>query len=180
MPDSLKINVVTIPEQGLHLCLTESGSWFKDLLPDEGETNFTLREMTADCLISKAGSDIIIRGKIAAILDICCSRCLENVSLPLNSDFSYTLVPFRLETEEELELSADDLEISYYRGDIIDLEPLLYEQIILQIPIKALCSEECRGLCPRCGINLNNASCSCHAEFIDERLAVLKNFKLKN
>lgn len=179
MPDSLKINVVTIPEEGLHLCLSESGSWFKELLPDEGNADFVLREVTVDCLISKAGRDIIIRGKIAALLDTCCSRCLENINLPLNSDFSYTLTPFRVEAEEELELCSDDLEISYYSGDIIDLEPLLYEQIILQIPIKALCSEECRGLCPRCGINLNNASCNCQAGFIDERLAVLKNFKVK-
>ena len=75
-------------------------------------------------------------------------------------------------------LQAEELEISYYQGDFIDLTPIICEQIILQIPIKPLCSEECKGLCPHCGINMNVASCSCHLEFVDPRLAVLKNIKI--
>ena len=70
--------------------------------------------------------------------------------------------------------------MAYYAGEIIDLVPLITEQIILQVPMKALCGETCRGLCPRCGVNLNLASCNCRNEDIDPRLAVLKNVKVKS
>jgi uncharacterized protein len=80
----------------------------------------------------------------------------------------------------EEELSPEDLEYGFYQDDVIDLDGLLFEQIVLQIPIKILCTDTCKGLCPHCGININMASCSCHAEFIDERLAVLKKLKVSD
>ena len=68
---------------------------------------------------------------------------------------------------------------SFYEGETVDCDPLIYEQIVLQIPMKALCREDCRGLCPRCGANLNLSSCSCPDRDVDERLAVLKKLKQK-
>ena len=70
-------------------------------------------------------------------------------------------------------LSADDLALSYYEGDEIDLTPLVHEQTILALPTRPLCRETCRGLCPRCGANLNSGACGCPAAPPDARLAVL-------
>ena len=99
--------------------------------------------------------------------------------LPVSASFRYTLVPAKAEeSREEIELSEEDLEYGYYEGEIVDCDPLIYEQIVLQIPIKVLCTEDCRGLCPDCGTNLNLEACNCASDRVDERLAVLKKLKL--
>jgi uncharacterized protein len=180
MSNSLKINVVTIPEEGLNLSLAESGNWFEKCFPADDRPDFVLQKVDIDCHISKTSSTIFIKGKISFLLDIGCGRCLEDAVLHVDSDFTYTLVPAKPETREDLELNAEELEIGYYQGDFIDLTPIVCEQIILQIPIKPLCKEDCKGLCPQCGINLNNASCNCRADYVDERLAVLKKIRIKN
>lgn len=179
MSNSLKINVVTIPEEGLSFALSEDGKWFKECFQDIDHLEFNLRKVDVKCQITKASSTIFIKGNLSTLLGICCSRCLESVDLSASGDFVYTLVPEKPETKEDLELQAQELEISYYQGDFIDLAPIVCEQIILQIPIKPLCSEECKGLCPHCGINLNVASCNCHLDIVDDRLAVLRNIKIK-
>jgi uncharacterized protein len=180
MPNSLKINVVTIPEEGLNFDLSEDGQNFKECFKDIDQPDFSLRKVDVKSRITKTSSTIFIKGNLSVLLDIYCSRCLEDVSLPISTDFAYTLVPAKPETKEDLELKAEELELSYYQGDFIDLMPIFCEQIILQIPLKPLCREDCKGLCPHCGINLNNTSCNCHLEFVDQRLAVLKNFRIKN
>jgi uncharacterized protein len=177
MSDSLRINVVTIPEEGLSIVFSGDGKWFTQCLQAGDQPDFNLRRVDVKCRITKASSTIFIKGDLSVLLGLCCSRCLENVTLPAEADFSYTLVPMKQETKEDLELQADELEISYYQDDIIDLTPIVCEQIILQIPIKPLCSEDCKGLCPHCGLNMNVASCNCHSEFVDPRLAALKNIK---
>jgi uncharacterized protein len=180
MTNSLKINVLNIPEEGLRFALSESGERFKECIRGDEGLDFTLQKVDVDCLVTKTASTIYIKGTLSAIIKINCSRCLEDVNEPLAADFDYTLIPEKSETREDLELTAEELEISYYQGDFIDLEPIICEQIILQIPIKALCKEECRGLCPHCGINLNVETCNCHLEVVDIRMAALKNIKVKN
>src|ERR1044072_582574 len=77
------------------------------------------------------------------------------------------------ETEDE----EDDLETSYYRDDQIDLNELLREQFYLELPMKPLCTEDCKGLCPQCGTNLNTGTCDCSAGWNDPRLAPLRQLK---
>jgi uncharacterized protein len=180
MPNSLKINVVNIPEEGLKYVFSEDGSRFKECLTDTANTDFTLRKVDIDCLITKTSTTVFINGKLSAIIKSYCSRCLEDISVSIGSNFVYTMVPAKAETKEDVELTAEELEISHYQEDFIDLTSIICEQIILQIPIKTLCKEECKGLCPRCGINLNTSSCNCHLDVVDNRMAVLKNFKVKN
>jgi len=110
------------------------------------------------------------------LIDICCSRCLENTKLSIGSDFAYTLIPAKAEASEDLELKPEELEISYYQGDFIDLAPIICEQIILQIPIKVLCSSDCRGLCQQCGTNLNVSSCNCHLDHLDSLYGRIEKF----
>lgn len=180
MTNSLKINVITIPEEGLNFVLSEEGKWFKQCFRDIDQPDVGLQRVDVNCLITRISGTIFIKGNLSVILNICCSRCLEDVALPIGGDFAYTLVPEKPETDEEIELKAEELEISYYQGDIVDLTPVICEQIILQIPIKALCAEDCKGLCPHCGTNLNVASCNCLTAIVDDRLAVLKDFRVKN
>ena len=180
IPNSLEINVVTIPEEGLKYILSEDGSRFKECLTDTADTDFKLRKVDLDCLVTKTSTTVFIKGEFSAIIDSNCSRCLEDISVPIGGNFAYTLIPAKAETREDVELTAEEPEISHYQGDFIDLTSIICEQIILQIPIKTPCREECKGLCPRCGINLNTSSCNCHLAVVDNRMAVLKKIKVKN
>lgn len=179
--NSLKINVVTIPEEGLNFVFSEDGAWFKECFKDGKIPDVSIDKADVNCLITKISSTVFIRGKLSAIIDINCSRCLEDTKLSVSADFIYTLIPGKAQTKEDLELEKEELEISQYHGDFIELTPIICEQIILQIPIKALCSQDCKGLCPQCGTNLNHSSCNCHLGCVDSsRMAVLINFKVKN
>lgn len=180
MANSLKINIVLIPEEGQNFVFSENDVWFKNCFKDGDSPDFTLRIVDVDCLVTKASDTVFIKGVFSAAIEIDCSRCLEKTSLSIGSDFAYTLIPAKAETRDDLELKPEELEISYYQGDFVALAPIICEQIILQVPMKALCSEECRGLCPTCGVNLNTSTCNCRSDFIDESMAVLKNFKVKN
>lgn len=180
MTNSLKITIANIPEEGLKYTFSEDGSRFKECLADSDDTDFTLCKVDVDFLITKIATTVFIKGKLSALINSCCSRCLEDISVPIGSDFAYTLFPEKAETKEDLELTAEELEISHYQGDFIDLTSIICEQIILQIPIKTLCREECKGLCPLCSVNLNTSSCNCHLAVVDDRMAVLKSYKVKN
>jgi uncharacterized protein len=180
MSDSLKINLTILPEEGLRLTFSEGAAWFKECFSDDERPEFSLVSADVSCLITKSGDTVYIRGELAAQISQECDRCLELATIPIGVDFAYTLVPEKSEVVEDLELTALELETSYYRGDFIDLAPIICEQIVLQAPMKILCADDCKGLCPRCGVNLNNGSCNCHSDVVDDRLAVLKKFRVKN
>jgi uncharacterized protein len=82
-----------------------------------------------------------------------------------------------MSAEGEREVAEEDLETSYYRDDQIDLNELMREQFYLALPMKPLCREDCRGLCPQCGTNLNLGGCECDTGWHDPRLAPLKDLK---
>jgi len=97
---------------------------------------------------------------------------------PIDSAFDLDYRPQTANTGEgELEVDDDDLSTAYYEGDAIDLDQLIREQLYLALPMKPLCTETCRGLCPLCGINLNRSACACERTWDDPRLAVLKALK---
>lgn len=180
MSDSLKINLTILPEEGLRLAFSEGAAWFKDCFANDELPEFSLVKADVDCLVTRSGDTIYIRGKLTAQISQACSRCLEPATVSIGGDFAYTLVPEKAQVEEDLELTAEELEMSYYHGDFIDLAPMICEQIVLQAPMRVLCTDDCKGLCPHCGINLNSGSCNCHSDVVDDRLAVLKNFRIKN
>ncbi|OHE22693.1 MAG: hypothetical protein A2Z43_01150 [Syntrophobacterales bacterium RBG_19FT_COMBO_59_10] len=174
----MKLVVSNIPEEGTNLEFEKDGEWFRGRLPEPVSCGSVPDRITVSCAAWRMNETVFIQGTVSTTLDMRCCRCLEPVRLPVESSFKYTFVPLPLHPGEECELSADDLEFAYYKEDSIDLEMVVFEQIVLQIPIKPLCADSCRGLCPHCGINLNTASCGCEAGGFDERLAALKKFKI--
>jgi uncharacterized protein len=117
-----------------------------------------------------------LAGHVVGTLEMACSRCLEPLSLPVDAAFDLQYVP-RTENvgEDEREIEEDDLATAFYADETIDLGELTSEQLHLALPMKPLCSEGCRGLCPLCGTNLNVASCACQQAWEDSRLAGLKS-----
>ena len=104
-----------------------------------------------------------------------CGRCLEAFEIPVDSPFELRYVPEPAAADEgEREVVEDDLTTAFYREDSIDLGELMHEQFVLALPMKPLCSEACKGLCPQCGTNLNKETCDCKPAWTDPRLAALK------
>lgn len=144
----------------------------------------------ADVDLYGEGSDVFVAGTFRGELTVACSRCINPVTIPLDEKLRVTFMPrHKMPAEDEDEPSAepageegpevseDDLDLFPYDGEAVDLEPLLREQFVLAVPFAPLCREDCKGLCPQCGIDRNTDTCQCEAP-IDPRLAALKGLKL--
>jgi DUF177 domain-containing protein len=129
--------------------------------------------LAVDVEYYRAGLDVFFRGSLHGQVLGTCARCLEDYTFGLDHPFVFVLSPRAAAVTEPARLSSDDLALSYYEGEEIDLTPLMHEQMILALPTRPLCGEACRGLCPRCGANLNAGACGCPAAPADPRLAVL-------
>jgi uncharacterized protein len=115
--------------------------------------------------ISKAGGKYVLDGNLKGGLQVRCDRCLEPYHLDLDSSFKLVLVLAPPEMEDsELELSEEDLSFDFIAGDEIDPDEIVREQVYLILPMKTLCKEDCLGLCPLCGTNLNMERCTCQGE----------------
>lgn len=120
-------------------------------------------------------------GHLQTELELSCSRCLEPYRFVVDAEFDQRYLPgSAASAEPESEVQEDDLETSYYSDDQIDLGELMREQFYLVLPMKPLCRDDCRGLCPQCGTNLNTGTCDCSPVWEDPRLAALKAIKEKN
>ena len=114
-------------------------------------------------------------GRLTTTLEMPCSRCLEPFRQPVDSTFDIRYLPQTDNTaDDEREVEEDDLSDAFYRDDQIDLRQLMEEQFYLVLPMKPLHSEACKGLCPNCGANLNETTCTCEVRWEDPRLAALK------
>jgi uncharacterized protein len=174
----LKINVLMVPEAGLDLRFDLQGDWFRNFLAVDETDILNLPQTAVSCHVSRMGETVFLAGEIDAVVETVCCRCLESVRLPVCFGFRYTLVPVKESIKDNLELRTEDLDFGFYQGEIVDLAPLIYEQIMLHIPMKVLCSEICKGLCPQCGANMNAGDCNCRKDPGDERFAVLRNLKI--
>ncbi|MGC9975148.1 MAG: DUF177 domain-containing protein [Syntrophales bacterium] len=174
----MKIIINNIPDEGLKISLHKDSDWFQDLLSEKEKKRFSIGRIEVSCQAKKIRETVFIDGSLETTVASNCCRCLEVTHLPVETSFRYVFVPEKNRSKQEDELSVEDLEYGYYQDDVIDLDNLIFEQVMLQIPIKVLCADTCNGLCPHCGMNLNTANCGCHTEYVDKRLAVLKEFKV--
>lgn len=134
----------------------------------------------AQMKIKKVGAEVVISGTIEADVELQCSRCLKDfrsmLTVPVN--VTYNSVD-NLMGKDKHELKVDELDMGFYSGDELDLSDLIKEQIILNLPMKPLCNDSCKGICLQCGADLNADNCSCSEKDIDPRLEVLKKFRGK-
>jgi len=127
---------------------------------------------------ARADEKVELKGSLTAVVGFECDRCLKPLSVPIKQSFDLLYVP-PLKAGEENELGEDDLSIGFYQGESIDVDDLVREQIELALPMSRLCDDACRGLCPECGANLNDRTCSCDEKQIDPRWAALTDLKSK-
>ena len=122
----------------------------------------------------KVIQDIRVVGRFATRIAVKCARCLEPVASDLESSFDLLYRPRGIEGRgPDTSISEAETEISFYSGEGLRLEDVLKEQVLLAVPLKALCREDCKGLCPGCGVNRNHERCACAPAAGDERWAAL-------
>lgn len=161
MKRSLQIPVSSIPDTGKAVSLELGDDWFRFWRDEDPGLEFDAGDLSGVVRLEKHGKDILVRGHLEGHLDLTCSRCLDYYAGPFTADFDLLLVPGPEPMVPEEELTAADLDLDYVTGAMVDLEGIIREQIILTVPLKPLCREECRGLCPGCGANLNREACTC-------------------
>lgn len=146
------------------------------------------------------GTTVILEVRVSSVIEVTCSRCLDPFTVPVYVDVTTRFVPpadFAKVTEEtaaragrlkagdadedEDEAGVDEhvLGLAEYRDEKIDLGEVVREQLYLALPMKPLCREDCKGLCPVCGVNRNRETCTCQQEWVDPRMAALKEWKVR-
>jgi uncharacterized protein len=141
----------------------------------EGEAYRVVEPVDLDFDLHKDKERFRIDGTLRTVLEMSCSRCLEPYRLPVDAVLNLRYLPVsERSSDDEKEIAEEDVDISFYQDDQIDLTELLREQFYLALPMKPLCREDCRGLCPQCGVNRNTGTCDCGDGWEDPRLAPLK------
>jgi uncharacterized protein len=125
-------------------------------------------------------NDIRVVGKLVTRLEIPCARCLDPVPYNVERGFELLFRPQSVNVgPDEAEMQDKDSEVAFYEGDGVELSDILREQVLLAVPIKTVCREQCKGLCPQCGKNLNTGECDCEPVADDPRWDALKGLRDK-
>jgi len=124
--------------------------------------------------------DIRLKGKLDTSVEAPCARCLEPVVQGVTRSFDLLYRPLGTDAgHAELSVTDAEAEIGYYQGEGLLLEDVLREQVLLSLPLKMLCRDDCKGLCAHCGKNLNEGQCSCAEPMEDPRWSALKEIREK-
>jgi uncharacterized protein len=173
----LVYNVSQIPPEGIDIDVTLDPS----VLHLEAEKDFAFKTGHLKGRLEKGEEDSVhVRGHLDWSLAWECGRCLTPFTLELDQELDLICLPHQApqsgqEEEDEVELSDRDIVVGYYTGDRLDLAETVREQVYLNLPPAPVCREDCKGLCPTCGQDLNQGQCQCTKPqpVGDPRLAVL-------
>ena len=134
-------------------------------------------------LVEHTVGEIRVWGRLQVDMEVQCDRCLESVLKPIDSDFDLHYRPAAAANPrhpaEEVELDEGEIDLAFYEGNGLDLQDILREHILLSMPMQRVCSPDCLGICPACGLNRNLTLCKCQAKPLDDRWASLKNLNTR-
>ncbi len=164
--------------------LTEAGRPFMhtykpaELALEEDERARLVGEAKVEGRASRKRQRVRVQGTVEASVEVYCDRCLAPVDVPVKSEFDLSYDPPDAdEASDNIALGPDELETSVYTDEQIDLDELVREQVLLALPTRSLCREDCKGLCPTCGVDMNTQACNCEQKEIDPRWAGLAALK---
>ena len=123
-----------------------------------------------------AGNEVFVNGHVETRAQVECDRCLQPVETPVNTDFDLEYITgSEYESTGTAELTEEEMSVSVFDGKAIDVDEIVKEQVVLAVPTRMLCREDCKGICPECGTDRNTGDCNCTTKDIDPRWAALKN-----
>ena len=138
------------------------------------------RPLRVHVKISKAADKYLVDGELSGGLKVRCDRCLAPFDLEIKARFNVYLVTAPpVHDEKDLELLDEEMEVDFIKGETIDLDDVIREQIYLSVPMKCVCKTACRGLCPQCGANLNVAPCMCKSGIGHPAFSKLEKLKVQ-
>ena len=179
----MRIRIDDIKDEGLSLEYAEESAAFPALagISDAGDCEIIAPVKTS--LRAFPVRDMIeVEGKVETTLRQSCGRCLEEYEENLSASFALTytrhLPEVSDDSEDEVEISAEEMGLILFEGEEIDLRDAVQEQVLMALPIRPLCRQECKGLCPQCGANLNEGDCGCGSPDLNIKFAALKGFKV--
>ncbi|MBP3731597.1 MAG: DUF177 domain-containing protein [Mailhella sp.] len=178
-----RIALNSLPAQGMELTVTSDEVWAKPL----GEYGINCRiaePVSARVFILAQDTGCLIRGDLSGTVVLPCNRCMEDTVVRLAQEFEeFEEYPWAEREPEDTENAVSFMEDGVvFQQDgmpFLDLASLLWEEFSLALPVKPLCRQDCKGLCPVCGKNLNQGDCGCTSEAGDPRLAALRRLKVK-
>ncbi|UCG77483.1 MAG: DUF177 domain-containing protein [Nitrospirota bacterium] len=165
----MKIRLVDIDERGTELIISESIS--------DADISAGRIPVSGIVKLFRDEDTVVVSGNVRAELEADCARCLSKFSTNIEVDMSLTLIPRSVsgKREEKQMLTQEEVNVGYYSDEEIDISSLLTEQIKLNVPIRTVCSDDCKGLCSLCGADLNKGQCECRKDQVDERWSKLRN-----
>lgn len=184
----MKINVTRIPDEGLEFDFSEKDGWLQEKLNRSLQDKHLKEDkITGHFRIDKTLNNIQVDASMHLPIHAICDRCAKNYDYEIDVKAHRLLAPLfdskrqkEHEKKLEVEVTQDDLQFSYFKGEEIDVGDIIVEQAVLDQPMISLCQKDCKGLCPRCGINLNEKKCECSTQAIkDSPFAALKNWGKK-
>jgi uncharacterized protein len=126
--------------------------------------------------VVRKGSQIFVNGRLSAQAQVDCDRCLRSIDLPVRTEFNLHYVTAAdYKTMYAAALEESDLALSVFDGEAIDVDEIAREQVLLAVPTRSLCREDCKGFCPTCGADKNLKECGCRIEDSDPRWAGIKD-----
>jgi uncharacterized protein len=129
-------------------------------------------------LLPESDGEVHIEGRYSVEMTAQCDRCLQTARFPLEAGFDLYYRPTSvLAREEEVEIEEGETEIGFYVGGGLELEDILREQVLLALPMQRICGEDCKGICPVCGKNRNEAACDCSVERADVHWGALRDIR---
>lgn len=128
--------------------------------------------------IFRAHGQLFVEGQLTAVARVECDRCLQPIEISVANEFTLEYVTTEAyQAFEAAELAEEDLALSVFDGEGIDIDEIVREQLLLAVPLQTLCRENCKGLCPVCGEDRNLVDCSCKESDIDPRWRGLENLR---
>lgn len=161
----MKVLITDIPDEGLDLEIKDK--------PEIENVNITSPAVAA-LHLEKSGGEVIVSGELNAQVHYQCCRCLKDFEREETISINVVYHPVTDMTNDRHELHDDEMDMGFYSGVELDLGDLVGEQLFLNISMKPLCSEDCKGLCAICGVDLNDVECGCKKADIDPRLEALR------
>jgi len=174
----VKLRVDHIKEQAKTFSLEEPIAGFPALsAAEQAEECRFLTPVKSEITVVREFDHIRVDGRAETSVMLKCSRCLGEYEQSLSSHFTLFYTKGVVGQEEEVELGEHDLVSVPYQGDELDFAPEIEEQVLMELPLKPLCKDDCQGLCTVCGTNLNLGMCGCDRTPSNFKLSALKNFK---
>ncbi len=183
----MRLELDDIIEGGLKQELTCAASEFTGLIEMglEAEVGF-VAPIQFQLRLQRLGQLVEVDGQLSSRVTLACGRCLQACEEDLSASFAFTFTPYVAEEQVaededvEVELDTDELGLVYYQDECLDLMQPLQDQLVMALPISPICSDQCKGLCPECGCNLNIDKCQCEKKVFNNRFSALAGLEIES